>query len=101
MTRQEIITTAEQILARQVDPLEGCRSIVQSQSRLSEEDRLDPDLLTLVGIDSETDHFPTGDVRQRWNPESLRLLDAQRLEYLARNESLLREACSALIKKFG
>ena len=38
-------------------------------------DEQDPDLNTVVALDSETDDLPIGDVRQYWAPDALEHLD--------------------------
>ena len=45
--------------------------------------------LYFVGIDSETDQFPIGDVTQLWHPAAVAKLDAERERYEA---SIHREA---------
>jgi tRNA G37 N-methylase Trm5 len=101
VSKQEIVAVARRILAKEIDPLVGCRSIVRHQDALSDEERRDQDLLTLVGIESETDHFPLGDVRLRWDPEALAHQDRQRAEYLQTVEGTLYDACSSIIEKFS
>jgi hypothetical protein len=100
MSKHEIATIARRILAREIDPLEGCRWVVRHQHALSEEERRDPDLTVLVAIESETDHFATGIARRQWDRGALAEQDRQRTEYLQRNERFLFEACKALIEKF-
>ncbi len=60
----------------------------------------DPDFTFFVGIDSETDDIPVGDVRARWNPEALKTKDAelQRFEASVRDKAL--QACQKLIEKY-
>jgi hypothetical protein len=99
MTRSEIAVIARRILTREIDPIDGCRAIVRRQGVLSSEERGDPDFRVLVAIESETDHIPAQDSRDRWSAMALREKDRQRAEYLARNELALRDACKALVEK--
>jgi hypothetical protein len=100
-TNQEIVSVAARVLAGQMDPIEGCRWIVRHQSLLSEEQRRDAAILTLVGIESETDHFAVGAARQNWEPDALAQQDLRKAEYLHRIEPSLLEACKAIVAKFS
>ena len=93
--------------------LEAARSLVAGSISVTEASRriaglarelglgLEEPFLTFVGIDSETDGFPLGQVRALWNPSALSQLDAERLEY----ESLLRgvalESAVAVVSRYG
>jgi hypothetical protein len=99
-SKQKIVGLARRIVAREIDPLEGCRLIVQFQGELSDGERRDPDFATLVGVESETDHFPTGAAREHWDPDALAEQDQQRAEYLQKNETFVLEACRGIIDKF-
>jgi hypothetical protein len=101
MPKKGIVEAARQILAGRLDPLEGCRLIVRSRAGLTDVERNDPNLVVLVAIESETDQFPLGEVRQRWNAVALVEQDRQRQEYLSRNDHHLREACQALVETFA
>jgi hypothetical protein len=101
VTKKDIVEVAGRILANEMDPLEGCRWIVRHQQLLSAEERHDADFLTLVGIESETDTFAMGAVRERWSPEALAEQDRYREEYLARVRRDLLDACSAIIAKLS
>jgi|SRR4051794_19843774 hypothetical protein len=101
MSKQKIVGLARDIVGREIDPLEGCRRIVQFQADLSDEERRDPDFATLAGVESETDHFPTGAAREHWDPDALAEQDQQRAEYLQRNVAYVLEACRGIIDKFS
>lgn len=101
MSKKEIVTVAARVLSREMDPIEGCRWIVRHQSSLSEIERRDPAVLTLVGIDSETDHFAIGTARQNWEPHALAEQDSRKEEYLQRIEDSLFEACKAIVGRFS
>jgi len=66
MSKEQIVRIARQVLADEIDPLEACRAIVRSQDGLSDTERDDPDLTTLLAIESETDDLPMGRVRELW-----------------------------------
>ena len=101
MSKEEIVIIAGRVLAKEMDPLEGCRWIVRHQEALSEEERQDPNFVRLVGIESETDHFAMGVARQHWDPRALAEQDRERAEYLQRVEGNLFEACRGIIAKFS
>jgi hypothetical protein len=101
MSKDEIVTIAKCVLHGEVDPLEGCRAIVRRQMALSESERHDPDFLVLVAIESETDHFPTEETRQYWDPVALAERDQERAAYLERNQKPLVDACRALVAKLS
>lgn len=101
MSKQEIARVARRIVAKEIDPVLGCRLIVRLQGPLSDAERQDQDLLTVVGIESETDHFALGEARSQWDPAALANQDRQRTEYLERIETTLYEACRSIIEKYA
>jgi hypothetical protein len=101
VSKTELVSVAAQVLANEMDPLEGCRWIVRHQSALSEEERLDPSFVRLVGIESETDQFAMGVARQNWDAQALAEQDVRRAEYLRRVQLDLLEACRLIIEKFS
>ena len=101
MSKETIVAIARQVLAKEIDPLEGCRAIVRNQGGLSAEERDDPDLTTLVAIESETDDLPMGTVRDLWDSKALAQQDRRRAKYLSRVKSDLFKACRALIERFA
>jgi hypothetical protein len=93
------------IHARALDLIEGRLGVVETSRALSKlaywtGTRDDPDLLTFIAIDSETDSFPIGDVRKLWADHALALQDVE----IAKAESFYRpsalEAASHLAERF-
>jgi len=80
--------------------IEGSRQLASLRSR-AEIDDFDPDFLPFVGIDSETDSFPIGNVRRYWAKESLFFQDIK----IAAAEAHFREyalsACRRTVARFG
>src|SRR4051812_35332439 len=72
----QVTCTASGILDGSIDLITGARRLA-SLSHDVHADR-DPDFVTFIGIDSETDEFPLGTVRQHWNPEALVKYDLER-----------------------
>jgi hypothetical protein len=99
--RAGVLTIARQIVAGDVDPLEGCRAMVHLGAKLADRDRDDPDFLVLRGIESETDHFPMGLVRKHWDVGALTEQDRKRAEYIERNRAQLIEACWSVIRRLS
>lgn len=101
MAKKEIVEIACRVVAGEVDLLEGCRAIVRNQDGLTDEDRNDPDLMTLVAIESETDDLPLGRVRDLWERSALAEPDRRRAAIVSRTKKDLIQACRALIEKFS
>jgi hypothetical protein len=99
VARWEIITTARQMLSGEVDLVEGCRAILKYRNQLV--DPMDSLFLTLEGVESETDDFPTGRAREAWDPEALHGKDQEKEEYLRRARAALLEACKRIISALG
>jgi hypothetical protein len=92
--KTELARTADQILAGKIDLLEGCRQLVRLH-RLSGA----PDseaILTILGIESETDSFPIGQERELWATPALAASDRERDEYLKRVHDALCVALATL-----
>lgn len=98
--RGEIVRTARDMLSGALSFIEGARLICQLRSRAKLAD-LDPDILPFLGIYSETDALPIGDVRRLWAPEALARMQPEidRLEQWARNFGTPK--CQTLIDRFS
>jgi hypothetical protein len=98
-SREEAVRICRAVLNGEKGVIEAARILSRVRFDLDAEN--DSDFLIFVGIDSETDHLPVGETRNRWNPEALRLKDRE----LAEAESLFRkrayDACEGLIKKYS
>lgn len=66
---------AKLLLAGQVGVIPASREL--SRLRYDVEPRIAEMLLTFVGIDSETDTLPLGDVRREWNRDALKRKDLE------------------------
>jgi hypothetical protein len=101
MPKREVAKVATEVLAGRLDPLVGCRQLVRRQSELPEPVRESLHFIVLVGIESETDAFPDGEARQRWDPESLVKLDGERDAYVRANVEALRAAMRGILDLCG
>jgi hypothetical protein len=95
--KQEIAAVAAAILTGKLDPLMACRQILRL---VGEAERWDADIVTIVGIDSETDHLPDPEHRPLWDPAALADKDAEIEAYFKRAGPRLREACVHLAAKW-
>jgi hypothetical protein len=97
--RRDIAQAARDMLSGALSFIEGARLInrLRWTAKLAD---FDPDILPFVGIDSETDALPIGNVRQHWAPEALAKLqpEIERAEEWAQNFG--RSKCQQLIDRF-
>jgi hypothetical protein len=98
--RRAILEAAQEMLAGSLSYIEGARKIKQVwySSRLNEKD---PDFLPFVGIDSETDALPLGEMRVHWQAGALKALQPEidRMEDWARNFG--EPHCRSLVDRFS
>lgn len=99
--QREIAAIAARIADQSLAIPEGLREIVRLRHSLAEADRDDPDLLSLVGVESEIDEFPVGETRSRWAAEALAEQDRALNEYLGRARETLFAACRSLRSRWG
>lgn len=98
--RQKVARIAQDILDGRIGVIEASRELSGLRFGVGG-DEWDPDFITFVGIDSETDDLPVGQVRQHWAPDALAAKDAE----IARCEKMYRdpacEAASHLVARFA
>jgi hypothetical protein len=98
--RRAILEAAQGMLTGTLSYIEGARKIKQAwfSSRLDESD---PDFLSFVGIDGETDALPFGEMRAHWQAAALKALQPEidRMEDWARN--LGEPHCRSLVDRFS
>jgi len=95
--KKKMVILAQQVINGSLGIVEGCRRIVSFKIYPID----DPDYQTIVGVESETDEFPIGDVRKHYHKASLEKLDRELNEYLVRVKPIVFEACKNLITKYG
>jgi len=69
----EMVRVAQGILDGSIGIVAGARQL--TRLRFNSRAENDSDILIFVGIDSETDHLPLGEVRRLWNAEALKIKD--------------------------
>src|ERR1043165_6813817 len=94
--QSEVVSTARGILSGVVGIVEGARRLTKLGHALGV-DR-DPDFTFFIGVDSQTDHLPVGEVRRHWAADALRRTD----EELRACESFFRadafRVCQSLVQ---
>ena len=92
MTNYEVVKqTAEAMLRHEIHWIEGARRLLQF---MDEPDPGDSDaFLAVVSFESQTDHIPFGDQRDRYNDKYLQSLDEEFAEIVELLGPGLMEAC--------
>jgi hypothetical protein len=98
--RHAIFDAAQDMLAGRLSYIEGARKIITAKWA-AKLDEWDEDLVPFVGIDSETEALPFGEMRAHWQPAAL---DALRPE-IDRMEAWARRCgephCRNLVARFS
>ncbi|HXD01538.1 MAG TPA: hypothetical protein VN048_19540 [Verrucomicrobiae bacterium] len=96
--RREMVRVAREILNGRIGIVAGARQMtgLRFPSKLEKDEAM----LVFVGIDSESDHLPLGDVRRHWDEEVLKTKDEELRRFeLSMKEQAFR-ACENLIAKY-
>jgi hypothetical protein len=83
------------LLSERISVTEGCRRVSRLAFDLNQ--RRNKLFLPFVGVDSETDRFPLGDVRTRWSHAALVRADEERASVEKHYKSFVANACTALL----
>jgi len=94
--KKEILYIAQEMLKGSIDLIIGCRLIksLRHQTNISDNEIFVP----FIGIDSQTDHYPLGKVRELCDPDYLARVDKEISDFLAFTSEYIRDACRDLIK---
>ena len=96
---QEIVRIARRILDGSVGIIAGAREMMEVRF-LSHSKEKEEDYLVFLGIDSETDHLPVGEVRKHWSAHALAEKDIE----IKEAEDFFREsaytAARRLVQKY-
>jgi len=69
---RKVLEAARALLSGSIGIIEAARQIAGTRLYADDIEQLrDEDYVTFVGIDSETDHLPLGQIRQHWCVEAL------------------------------
>lgn len=97
--RAELIVVANAMLDGKMDLIEGVRKICSLRFAVG-----DPEndvFMPIRAIESETDHFPLGEVRSRCAADYLRQMDAEMQRYLSDARQDILDACKEIIRIFS
>lgn len=92
-----IAAMARRIIQGDIDPVLGCRAIVANHRLLGPVFAHHPSVLAICGFESETDHYPMGAPRERWDPAKLLALDQERIAYTELERQSITEACKEIV----
>ncbi len=95
---REAVRTAHEMINGNMQLITGCRIIRNLiwKTDLSEDDIF----LPFIAIDSETDHFPIGKVRELCDLDYLKRIDVEINDYLEHEREYILTSCNELIEKF-
>ena len=99
--RQKVVAIAQRLLASEIGVIEAAREINGFRGDCVELDEFDPDFITFLAIDSETDDLPVGQSRSHWAAAALAEKDIEigRCEELYRSQAV--EAATHLVSRFA
>jgi hypothetical protein len=95
---RQVIAIATGVISEQIGVIEGCRQLADLRHRVSP-DNTDPDFMTVVAVDSSTDHLPLGEERRQWAPSALVEKDKEISEAAAFYREGVVAACRNLIER--
>lgn len=98
-TRSELIAVATAMQDGKMDLIEGVRKICSLRFAVG-----DPDndvFMPIRAIESETDHFPLGEMRSRCASDYLQRMDAEKQRYLSDARQDILDACKEIIRVFS
>jgi hypothetical protein len=98
--RRTIFEAAQAMLAGTLSYIEGAREIV-AHLRTAKLDERDADFLPFVGIDSETEALPFGEMKSHWNAAALEALQPEIDRSEAWAKGFGEPFCRNLVKRFS
>jgi hypothetical protein len=98
--RGRILKTAQEMLTGKLSYIEGARKIIAT-GKAARLDEWDPDLVPFVGIVSETDALPFGEMREHWQAAALDALQPEIDQKEAWACGLGEFHCRRLVERFS
>jgi hypothetical protein len=98
--RGSILTAAQDMLGGKLSYIEGARKIVAAGATARLDER-DADLLPFVGIASETDALPFGEMREHWQAAALDALQPEIDQKEAWARGFGEPHCRSLVERFS
>jgi hypothetical protein len=97
--REELATVASAMLDHKLNLVEGVRKLTTLMHDIGEQDL---EIFTPIrAIESETEHFPVGPVRDHYAPEYLKRLDEEMSHYLAGAQGDILAACRIIVQSYS
>lgn len=97
--RAELVLLATAMIEGRLNLIDGVRKIASIRHHVG-----DPEnevFVPIRAIESETDHFPLGQMRQQCADDYLRRMDEEMDRYLATAKDDIMEACKAIVRAFS
>ncbi len=96
---RDVAETAQAVIAGTLGPIDAARRFVGLAAELNALD--EEAFLFFLGLDSESDHFPLGAVREQWSESALEREDRERRDYEARVRDEAVKNCEGLLSKYS
>jgi len=87
------------MLSGEVNLIAGVRRILSLSAAIG--DIGNEVFIPIRAIDSETDHFPLGDVRLNWEPSALSRVDVEMKDYLADAKEDILRSCQEIVQLYS
>lgn len=97
--RAELVRLANAMLGDDLQLIEGCRRINALCDDVAELET--HPFLVIKAIESETDHYPLGAVREKCAPVYLDRMDAEMGRYLSETREDILNACREIVRTFS
>lgn len=97
--REELVGLANSMLAGEVNLIEGVRKMCSLRFAIG-----DPEndvFIPLRAIDSETDHYPLGEMRARCADDYLRRMDTEMENYLEEARQDILDVCRDIVRIYS
>ena len=94
-----LVAAARDLLEGRIGILEGSRTLTGLMHQCGLEG--DNDLIILQGVDSESDRFPLGPVRNLWDPKALAELDPEIAAESDSYRGVVVRACELIVERYS
>jgi hypothetical protein len=97
--RAQLVSAAQSIVDGRLGIVEGTRTMIGLAFKLEVQN--DEPFLYFQGLDSRTDHFPIGVVREQWSRSALAREDALRESIEVSVKPQVLSHCQTIVRMFG
>lgn len=98
VTSRKIVEIAGGIISGEHGLIAGSRQLWRLGREVGAE--RDPDFTFFCALDSESDHLPIGEIRQRWNADALSEKDKEIAKFESFHRERALEICRRLVQKY-